>query len=132
MVVGCVDDQPVNTEYDEHEGGEDVSAGPDHHQNLASHVPSVPLKHHHHRHHNYQNQNLYHDPPDGLHGHGDEGDDGVSEGEMENQKVDVCSTDQVHPADFKLDKDIFNLDKYNVQIQQIYFAISESGWKTGK
>ena len=101
----------------------------------------MPLKHHqhhqrldleHHRHHNYQNQNLYHDPPDGLHGHCDEGDDGVSEGEVENEKVDVCSTDQVHPADFKLGKDIFNLDKYNVQIQQIYFAISESGWKTGK
>ena len=49
MVVGRVDDQPVNTEYDEHEGGEDVSTGPDHHQNLAGHVPSVPLKHHHHQ-----------------------------------------------------------------------------------
>ena len=39
------DDEPVNTEHDEHEGGEDVSSSPDHHQNLASHVPSVPLKH---------------------------------------------------------------------------------------
>ena len=37
--------EPVNTEYDEHEGGEDVSTSADHHQNLASHVPSVPLKH---------------------------------------------------------------------------------------
>ena len=103
MVVGGVDDEPVNTEDDEHQGGEDVATGSDHHQNLASHVPSVPLKHHPHHHHhqqnyqNYQNyqkiQNLYHDPPDGLHRHGDEGDDGVSESEVENQKVDVCATD---------------------------------------
>ena len=38
------DDEPVDTEHDEHERGEDVSSSPDHHQNLASHVPSVPLK----------------------------------------------------------------------------------------
>ena len=37
--------EPVNTEHDEHEGGEDVSSSSDHHQNLASHVPSMPLKH---------------------------------------------------------------------------------------
>ena len=47
MVFGGVDDEPVNTEDDEHEGGEDVATGSDHHQNLASHVPGVPLKHQH-------------------------------------------------------------------------------------
>ena len=99
MVVGRVDDEPVNTEYDEHEGGEDVSAGPDHHQNLASHVPSVPLKHHHHQsldleHHRHQDH-LNDDPPAGLHGHGDEGDDGVRDGEVEHQVVNICTASQI-------------------------------------
>ena len=38
--------KPIDTEYDEHKWGEDVSPSPDHHQHLASHVPSVPLKFH--------------------------------------------------------------------------------------
>ena len=36
--------KPVNTEYDKHKGGEEIAPGPDHHKNLASHVPSVPLQ----------------------------------------------------------------------------------------
>ena len=36
--------KPVNTEHDKHKGGEEIAPGPDHHKNLASNVPSVPLE----------------------------------------------------------------------------------------
>ena len=41
---------------------------------------------------------LYHDAPSGLHGHRDEGDDGVRQGEVEDEEVHVGPRHQVHPG----------------------------------
>ena len=35
---------PVDGEHDEHQGGENIAAGPHHHQPLARKVPRVPLQ----------------------------------------------------------------------------------------
>ena len=51
----------------------------------------------HHRH-------LNDDPPDGLHGHRDEGDDGVGDGEVEHQVVHVRPAVQVLPGIGVFDK----------------------------
>ena len=42
--------------------------------------------------------NLYEDPPSGLHGHGDAGDDGVGEGEVEHEVVHVGPHGHVCPG----------------------------------
>ena len=49
------------------------------------------LEQHYHHH-------LNDDPPDGFHGHGDEGDDSVSDSEVEHQVVNICSPLQVLPG----------------------------------
>ena len=68
---------PINTDHDEDVGGEIVAQSPDHHQHPATHVVQHPL----HR-----------KPPAGLQRHRDEGDQGVRDGQVEHQNVDVGAT----------------------------------------
>ena len=63
---------PVNADDHEYEGGEDVAASPEHHEDLAHDVSGVPL--------NGQ-------PPEGLHRQRDEADDRVGQGEVKHQVV---------------------------------------------
>ena len=65
---------PVNADDHEDQRGEDVAASPEHHEDLAHDVPCVPL---------------YGQPPQGLHRQRDEADDGVGQGEVEHQVVDI-------------------------------------------
>ena len=50
---------------------------------------SLDLKHNRHQHY------LNDDPPAGLHRHRDEGDDGVCDGEVEHQVVNICTALQI-------------------------------------
>ena len=45
-----------------------------------------------------QCKHLNYDPPNGLHWHCNEADDSVSEGEVENQEVNICATLHLVPA----------------------------------
>ena len=63
---------PVNADDHEYEGGEDVAASPEHHEDLAHEVAGVPL---------------YGQPPEGLHRQRDEADDRVGQGEVKHQVV---------------------------------------------
>ena len=65
---------PVNADNHEYEGGEDVAAGSEHHEDLAHDVPRVPLDG---------------QPPEGLHRQRDEANDGVGQSEMEHQVVNI-------------------------------------------
>ena len=67
-------DLPVNADDDEDARWEDVSSSPDHHQHLAQDVATLPL---------------YSQPPQRLHGQGDEADDGVGQGEVEHEVVNI-------------------------------------------
>ena len=68
---------PINAEDHQQEGGEDVAPSPDHHEQLAHHVPPVPLDG---------------EPPDRLHGQRHVGGDGVRQGQVEYQVVHVGAT----------------------------------------
>ena len=65
-------------------------------KNLAIHIPqhqSSSLRHQGHPQrlqHPHCHRYLNEDPPSGLHGHGDVGDDRVCDGEVEHQVVHVC------------------------------------------
>ena len=72
--------RPVYAEDDKEEGGEDVAAGPDHHEQLAHDVPGVPL---------------VGQPPEGLHRQRDVGGDGVRQGQMEHQVVNIGAAPQL-------------------------------------
>ena len=67
-------DLPVNADDNEDARWEDVSSSPDHHQHLAQDVATLPL---------------YGQPPQRLHGQGDEADDGVGQGEVEHEVVNI-------------------------------------------
>ena len=63
---------PVNADDNEYQGGENVTTGPEHHEDLAHDITRVPLDG---------------QPPEGLHRQRDEADDGVSQGQVEHQVV---------------------------------------------
>ena len=65
---------PVNADDHEYQGGENVAAGPEHHEDLAHDVTRVPLDG---------------QPPKGLHRQRDEADNGVSQGQVEHQVVNI-------------------------------------------
>ena len=65
---------PVDTDGDKNSRGEIISESSDRHQNLAGHISRPPLDG---------------EPPGSLQGEDDEADDGVGDGEMEDQVVHV-------------------------------------------
>ena len=66
--------RPVKTEHHQHRRAEVVAQSSDHHQHLAADVVPLPL---------------HAVPPPSLQWHGDEGDDAVSDCEVEHQCVHV-------------------------------------------
>ena len=65
---------PVNADDNEYQGGENVTTGPEHHEDLAHDITRVPLDG---------------QPPEGLHGQRDEADDGVGQGQVEHKVMHI-------------------------------------------
>ena len=70
----CETEWPVNTDDNKDRRGENEAASSEHHEDFTDRVTCVPL---------------YGQPPESLHGQNNIADDGVRQGEMEHQVVDI-------------------------------------------
>ena len=74
--------RPVYADHHQDAGREDEAASPEHHKELTEEISRLPLDG---------------EPPHGLHGEDNVADDGVRQGEVEHEVVDVRCTPHLGP-----------------------------------